>query len=424
MKIVQYIFHIPYRSCGILISITDEHKIYRKSLSEVTLEQRQLRETRHSRSILLASASTRRMDCVTFARTNSEHIRLVHRRRQCVKSHKFPNARGQLMSAHATFSEQTILVADIGGTNARFCIWHADQKRAAHTWTSETSKHVSFDSCLQQLMSELQINSFDAACFAVAGVVANNSCTLTNIGWTVDADSVKSKYNIGKVKVINDFEAVGYGVFELDQSDILTLNDGDRKANGSIAILGPGTGLGEAFLTWDDNLNRYEVHPTEGSHADFAARGEIQHALSLWVEKQLEECEVEHVCSGPGLVRIYDFLRSQNSHSSPVLTPAEISMKANSGGCDLCTQAVDIFLEILGAEAANLGLKCLATGGIYIAGGIPAKMKDSLSNGCLLKSFLRPGSKFCKLRGAFPLYVVLNPEVGILGSKAVALELL
>jgi len=127
---------------------------------------------------------------------------------------------------------------------------------------------------------------------------------------------------------------------------------------------------------------------------------------------------------GTGLVRIYDFLRSQNSHSSPVLTPAEISMKANSGGCDLCTQAVDIFLEILGAEAANLGLKCLATGGIYIAGGIPAKMKDSLSNGCLLKSFLRPGSKFSKLRESFPLYIVLNPEVGILGSKAVALELL
>ena len=368
------------------------------------------------------------MNYATSALKKSEHIRVVHRRRQCTKSPtlKFQHARGQRMSSHAALSdrEQTILVADIGGTNARFRIWHIGQKKEAHTWTSETSKHVSFDSCLQQLMSEVQINSFDAACFAVAGVVANDRCTLTNIGWTVDAADVKSKYKIGKVKVINDFEAVGYGVFELDQSDILTLHNGDRKSSGSVAILGPGTGLGEAFLTWDDNLNQYKVHATEGSHADFAARGETQHALSLWIEEQLHECEVEHVCSGPGLVRIYNFLRSRNNDRAPVLTPAEISVKANSGGCDLCVQAVNVFLEVLGAEAANLGLKCLATGGVYIAGGIPAKMKDLLSNGCLVNAFLRPGSKFCKVRESFPLYVVLNPEVGILGSKAVALQLL
>lgn len=321
-------------------------------------------------------------------------------------------------------AEQAILVADIGGTNARFSVWFVGQSRRAFTWSCETSQYTSFDSCLEQLMAEMPVNTFAAACFAVAGVVHNNKCSLTNLGWIVDAEAIQSRFDIRKVRVINDFEAVGFGVFELDRSDILTLHAGEQELSGTIAVLGPGTGLGEAILTWDRMSGRYSVHPTEGSHADFAARGSLQHELCTWVEEHLSECEVEHVCSGPGLVRIYDFLCERNNHVLPHLTPAEISSKACSGTCKVCSQAVDMFLEILGAEAANLSLKCLATGGVYIAGGIPAKIKDILTNGRLGNAFLRPGSKMHALRNSFPLYVVLNPEVGVLGSKSVALKIL
>jgi len=317
-----------------------------------------------------------------------------------------------------------VLVADIGGTNARFSVWSACGSEEICNWSCQTSVHASFESCLEQLLSETQIDEFDAACFAVAGVVSNDSCTLTNIGWTVDAKTIKSSFNIRKVKVINDFEAVGYGIFELKPEDIMELHQGEPASTGPIAVLGPGTGLGEAILLWDPHSDQYAVHATEGSHADFAARGTLQHELALWLEEQLQECEVEHLCSGPGLVRIYDFLRRQKTSGLPILTPAEVSEKAAIGSCEVCAQAVNVFLEILGAEAANLSLKCLASGGVYIAGGIPPKMGDMLSNGHLLNSFLRPGCKMHGLRKSFPLRVVLNPEVGLLGSKSVALKML
>jgi glucokinase len=124
------------------------------------------------------------------------------------------------------------------------------------------------------------------------------------------------------------------------------------------------------------------------------------------------------------LIRIYDFLRSRCTESLPTLNAFEITADARSKSCPICVQAVDIFLEILGGEAANLGLKCLATGGVYIAGGIPSKMRDLVTSGSLLESFLCAGSKFSAVRASFPLYVVLNQDVGLVGAKAVAVQLL
>lgn len=329
------------------------------------------------------------------------------------------------MGSASVVNERTkLLIADIGGTNARFSVWSACGLEEICRWSCQTSEYDSFESCLEQLVSETQIDEFGAACFAVAGVVSNDRCDLTNIGWNVDAKAIKSRFKMQQVKVINDFEAVGYGIFELAPEDVMTVHEGKPEFNGPVAVLGPGTGLGEAILLWNAHLGQYAVHATEGSHADFAARGTLQHELAIWLEEQLQECEVEHVCSGPGLVRIYDFLRRRNMSGLPILTPAQVSEKAATGSCEVCAQAVNIFLEILGAEAANLSLKCLASGGVYIAGGIPPKMGTMLANGHLLKSFLRPGCKMYTLRDSFPLRVVLNPEVGLLGSKSVALKML
>lgn len=321
------------------------------------------------------------------------------------------------------YSGRIILVADIGGTNARFQVYNID-KEESESWTGQTSEYSDFESCLQAMILQVGVRSFDAACFAVAGVVTNGVCKLTNIGWTVDLSLIKSRFNISKLKIINDFEAVGHGISELKESDLLTLNSGVAQPMGPIAVLGPGTGLGEAILVWSEHREGYTVLPTEGSHADFAPRGQIQRDLSSWVENELSECEVEHVCSGPGLARIYDFLRVRDDPSLPSLTPAEISTRANSNTCTVCECAVEIFLQILGAEAANLGLKCLATGGVYIAGGIPTKILDAVKKGDLLEAFLRPGSKFHLVRSSFPLHVVLHPEIGLLGSSKVARNLL
>ena len=320
-------------------------------------------------------------------------------------------------------SGQMILVADIGGTNARFQVYNIDTEES-ESWTGQTSEYSDFESCLRAMILKVGVHRFDAACFAVAGVVTNNVCQLTNIGWTVDLSLIKSQFHISKLRIINDFEAVGHGISELKEKDLLTLNPGVAQSMGAIAVLGPGTGLGEAILVWSEHTEGYTVLPTEGSHADFAPRGQTQRDLSSWVENELSECEVEHVCSGPGLARIYDFLRARDDPSLPSLTPAEISTRANFNTCKVCEHAVAIFLQILGAEAANLGLKCLATGGVYVAGGIPTKILDAIKKGDLLEAFLRPGSKFHQVRSSFPLHVVLHPEIGLLGSSKIARNLL
>ncbi len=338
------------------------------------------------------------------------------------------NPQVQARSTSSTTTKMnTILAADIGGTNARFTIWNRDaagDDKLIFTRSYKTEDYSTFELCYEQFMVDSELRQLDSVCLAVAGVVQSNRSNLTNLGWIVDGDKMKSLYHIPMVCVINDFEAVGYGIFELAKDDILTLHSPEKDASGPIAILGPGTGLGEAFLIWDVSTSRYIVHATEGSHADFAARGQIQHELCLWVEEEFKECEVEQVCSGPGIVRIYKFLQHKFNVELPDRTPAQISAEAVSGKCTFCEQAVAIFLDILGAEAANLGMKCLATGGVYIAGGIPAKMRGILQESGLVASFLRPGAKFHEIRKSFPLHVVLDPDVGLLGSKVVAFNAL
>ena len=336
-----------------------------------------------------------------------------------------PNASGRSSTSETAMN--TILAADIGGTNARFTVWSRDVNGITETVFSHSYKTEcfgTFELCFEQLMVDSGVTHFDSICLAVAGVVKSNRSNLTNLGWVVDGYEIKSLYKIPSVCIINDFEAVGYGISELKTEDILTLHSPKRDATGPIAILGPGTGLGEAFLVWDNSSSRYVVYPTEGSHADFAARGNVQHELSLWVEQEFQECEVEQVCSGPGIVRIYKFLQHKFDVDLPDRTPAQISADAVSGKCTFCKQTIDIFLDILGGEAANLGLKCLATGGVYIAGGIPAKLRHTLQESGLVTAFLRPGAKFHEVRSSFPLHVVLNPDVGLLGSKFVAFNAL
>jgi glucokinase len=273
---------------------------------------------------------------------------------------------------------QTVFVGDIGGTNARLQVWTADPSDpASATMTFEkvygTSGHPTFESVITDLFADAGVDagSVSAACFAVAGPVANDRCQMTNISWIIDGAALQKSFDIASVKVINDFAAVGYGVLDLDPDEMVTLNEGTAKSDvGPIAVLGPGTGLGEAMLFRNATTGAYDVVPSEGSHADFAPRGDTQRALLAYCEEHLGECEIEQVCCGSGIARIYDFLRRHRSRPDlPTLDPAGVTDAALAGSCEVCVEAVEMFLEILGAEAGNLALKCLATGGVYVAGG-------------------------------------------------------
>lgn len=296
-----------------------------------------------------------------------------------------------------------------------------------HEATLATCDHATFESSLAAFLSAAGAPPPSAACFAVAGPVANDSCSLTNLSWTISAAALRSVWPHTSVRVINDFEAVGYGVLQLAPSELLTLNAAPAAPHAPIAVLGPGTGLGEALLFWDSGRQSYAAVPGEGAHADFAPVGAAQRSLAAYVEATTGECEVEQLCCGAGIVRIYEYLRAeqgQGGASSEALSPADVTNLALGGGSgsELAREAVERFLSILGAEAANLGLKALARGGVYVCGGIPPKLLPVIrSSTALQDAFLRRGCRFAGVRASMPLHVVTAGDVGLRGARAVAM---
>ena len=339
-----------------------------------------------------------------------------------------PRSRRSRRALALTTASSTVVVGDIGGTNARLQVWNIVD--GAQTLKYEniygTKGHETFESVISDLYRDAGVDSSDvhSACFAVAGPVANDACAMTNVSWVIDGAKLEKEFKIDSVKVINDFAAVGYGVLDLKPEEMVTLNPGSPDARGPIAVLGPGTGLGEAMLFWNDEAEEHDVIPSEGSHADFAPRGETQSALLAYCERTLGECEIEQVCCGSGIVRIYDFLRERRGAADkPELDPAGVTDAALDGSCPLCVEAVDIFLAILGAEAGNLALKCLASGGVYVAGGIPPRLMKLIGDGgTLLDAYVRKSCRYTNVRSGFPLHIILNDKIGLAGAKVFALR--
>lgn len=265
-----------------------------------------------------------------------------------------------------------------------------------------------------------------AACFAVAGPVKNGKGQMTNLPWAIDGDQVEKQLG-WRAAVINDFEAQGYGVLEINQSETYIINDGDTELEAPKVVIGPGTGLGEAQLMWDEGLQDYKVWPSEGSHADFAPRGDTQAALMEWVVDGLGSCEVEHVACGSGLERIYAFLTSPKDFTAAGDFPKkaeDISKEALDGSNPVAMEAVDMMLSIVGSEAGHMALRSLARGGVYITGGIPPKLLDRIKTGVMREAFLHEGCRFHHLLRQFRVSVVLNKDLGLLGVRRYAMNLL
>jgi glucokinase len=262
---------------------------------------------------------------------------------------------------------------------------------------------------------------FTSACFAVAGPVEDNRCQMTNLKWNIDGEALSVTFNLPIVSVINDFAAVGYGITGLAETDTLSLNTVLPKQNGPIAVVGPGTGLGEAFMLWNNSLCQYDIVCTEASHSPFAPKDSTQIKLLEYMWTKYEVCEVEHVCSGPGLKRIYEFVCLESGRKVDEIEPAEITDRALRKTCQLCISTLTLFLSILGSECASAGLRVLATGGVYIAGGIPLKILPRiLEDDCVHSNFKNHNSSMNSLVAKFPLKVVTHPQVGLLGAKLIA----
>jgi glucokinase len=266
-----------------------------------------------------------------------------------------------------------------------------------------------------------------AACFGCPGPVRDGRLKLTNLPWTLDERDLESSLGIPHIFLINDLEANGYGIPELAPDSIFTLHPGDANATGHAGLIAAGTGLGEALLIWDGK--RHRPIPSEGGHCDFAARSNREIALLEYLRDTLRgRVSWERVVSGIGIKNIYSFLRDVEKINEPgwlhdrMLSEdpnAVIGQCAEDGSSSLCFETMKTFSAAYGAEAGNIALKVLATGGIYLGGGIAPKIQKTLKNGAFIQAFLDKG-RLSPLLESIPVRVILDDTCALLGAAAYA----
>jgi glucokinase len=338
-----------------------------------------------------------------------------------------------------------LLAGDIGGTKTILQLVETSGSPAMHTIHQESYHSADFPDLVpivQDFLVKANTPTPEKACFAIAGPVVQNTAKLTNLVWFLDTERLQEELGIPQISLINDFAAIGYGILGLEEKDLLTLQVGNSQPEAPIGIIGAGTGLGQGFLIKQGN--KYQVFPSEGGHADFAPRNEIEFQLLKYLlgKNDIQRLSVERVVSGQGIVAIYQFLRDRKfATESPDIAQivrtweqeagqeeksvdpgAAIGTAALQGSDRLCEQTLQLFIDAYGAEAGNLALKLLPYGGLYIAGGIAPKILPLIQNSGFLLNFTQKG-RMRRLLEDIPVYVILNPQVGLIGAALCAARL-
>ncbi|MBW4574027.1 MAG: glucokinase [Aphanothece sp. CMT-3BRIN-NPC111] len=343
-----------------------------------------------------------------------------------------------------------LLAGDIGGTKTILRLVNTSDQGSLHTLYEALYPSRNFPNLLpvvQQFLEEAAGHLGEKpvpekACFAIAGPIVDNTSVLPNLGWSLDAKRLEQELGITPISLINDFVAVGYGIKGLAESDLHTLQAGKPQPDAPMGVIGAGTGLGEGFLI--KLGDSYQVFATEGGHADFAPRSELEFQLLKYLldKHNIQRVSYDRVVSGRGITSIYQFLRDrQFADESPdvgqvvrkweqeakqsqksVDPAAAIAIAAKEKRDRLSLQTMQMFLEIYGAEAGNLALKLLPYGGLYIAGGIAAKNLPLMQEGSFLHAFTQKG-RVSSIPQRVPVYVVLNSQVGLIGAAICAAKL-
>ena len=296
------------------------------------------------------------------------------------------------------------LAGDVGGTKTLLrCV--EDDGSTSASGRYESGLYAHFDDLLRDF-AQLLPGPVDAACFAVAGPVIGTSANVTNLPWIIDANEVAQRFSIPRLALVNDFYAVALGVPLLGEADLISLQRGERDRAAPIGILGAGTGLGEAMVTWQKGV--HHVMASEGGHGDFAPQDEEQTRLFLYLHERYGHVSWERLVSGMGLVNIFTFLGGAE------VDGAEIAARAESGD-PMAERAFAIFVDLYGAEAGNMALRVLARGGVFLAGGVAAKNRHRFTDGRFLEAFRRKG-RFRELMETIPVDLIVNQEVGLIGA--------
>ena len=320
-----------------------------------------------------------------------------------------------------------ILAADVGGTSTRLGLFDGERPRPRLRLfkTLATQSFPDFSSLVSAFLESESVDraAFDRAAFGVAGPVVDDAAHLTNVGWRIEAASVATAFGLKRVRLLNDLEAMACAVPVLEDVELYTLQQGEPHPKGNISVVAAGTGLGIAML--HNVAGRLIPFPSEGGHADFAARTEREIALLRSLTVRFGRAEVEQVVSGQGLINFHRITHADGCHAgiqivSPA-APADISRAALAGECPGCVEALNLFVEAYGAVAGNLVLGSVSTGGLYLGGGIAPKILPALTTGAFLKAFSSK-APLDGLLSRVPVKVILNEGAGLLGAAVAALQ--
>jgi glucokinase len=326
-----------------------------------------------------------------------------------------------------------LIAGDIGGTKTDLAIYSSEA--GPHAPVAETevksADYPSLQAMVKEFLARVKIK-VDAACFDIAGPVIDGHVKTTNLPWVMDEGSLARDLNLKSVRLINDLEAVARSVPILRPEDLVTLNIGESVPQGTIAIIAPGTGLGESFLDWDGT--EYVAHSSEGGHSDFAPTNARQIRLLEYMLQRFDHVGFERVCSGIGVPNVYEFLRdvekiTESSRVAAAVASAkdrtrvilDAALDPNEPS-ELCRATADMLVSILASEAGNLALKVLATGGVYMAGGIAVHLQGRLREPRFLEAFTRKG-RFKDLMARIPIHVITT-RAALAGAAAHGLEIL
>lgn len=329
-----------------------------------------------------------------------------------------------------------ILAGDVGGTKVHLALYNFEDGRLKPIRDHKYPAHefACLDDVVNDFLSadarggKLDRSEVKAACFGCPGPVRDGRIKLTNLPWALDIRELSPSLSIQHIFLINDLEANGYGIPELASDKIFTLHEGDISAVGHRGLIAAGTGLGEAMLIWDGKLRHIPI-PSEGGHCDFAARNETEIALLEYLRRTLDgRVSFERVVSGLGIKNVYAFCRDDRKMEEPAwLTErlanedpnAVIGECGENGSSEICAETLRIFASAYGAEAGNIALKILATGGIYLGGGIAPKILKTLKAGPFMEAFVDKG-RMAPILQAIPVRVILDDSCALLGAAAYA----
>ncbi len=324
-----------------------------------------------------------------------------------------------------------LLAADIGGTKTDLALFSRNCGPRAPLAQAQyhSANYPDLETIVREFLAVVSV-PVRYACFDVAGPVVAGRAHLTNLPWEVDTAALQHNLKLEAVWLLNDLVAIAHAVPLLTSDDLHTLNAGVAVAGGAIAVIAPGTGLGEAFLVRDGS--GYNAFPSEGGHANFAPTTETETDLLRYLQQRLDHVSVERVCSGIGIPHLYDFFRdsgaaSESSGLAAQLAAAEDRTPLIVAGAlhpttpdKLCTATLDAFVSILGSEAGNLALKVLATGGVYLSGGLPPRILPALDSGLFIRAFQRKG-RLSEMLARIPVHVIIK-QVALIGAASFGLK--